>query len=56
MTSCSTPCGANSDTFVFEKATAFTAMATVTDFSTANGGKLDFHDILGCSAGIYTGN
>ena len=38
--------GANADTFVFEMASAFGAVDTITDFSTAQSDKIDLHDIL----------
>lgn len=38
--------GANADTFVFETASAFGAVDTITDFSTAQSDKIDLHDIL----------
>ncbi|MEZ0225575.1 MAG: S8 family serine peptidase [Alphaproteobacteria bacterium] len=39
--------GNNADTFVFHTATAFTTPDTVTDFKTAQGDKLDIHELLG---------
>jgi Ca2+-binding RTX toxin-like protein len=38
--------GANADTFVFETASAFSNIDTITDFSTAQADKIDLHDIL----------
>lgn len=39
--------GLNADTFVFHAATAFGAPDTVTDFKTAQGDRLDLHELLG---------
>jgi Ca2+-binding RTX toxin-like protein len=38
--------GSNADTFVFEAASAFSSVDTITDFSTANADKIDLHDVI----------
>jgi Ca2+-binding RTX toxin-like protein len=38
--------GSGSDTFVFEAASAFSDMDTITDFNTGQSDKIDLHDIL----------
>ena len=38
--------GSNADTFVFEIASAFSNQDTIADFSTAQGDKIDIHDVI----------